>query len=76
MLHLFAPKYGYDPEMIVQMSLGLPNWAEINAMPFMHTVVPNLCRLGLITERTESQWRAVGLMTDNRGASGSLPIVG
>ncbi len=75
MLHLFADKYGYDPEMIVGMSLGLPNWAEINAMPFMHTVVPNLCRLGLITERTESKWRAVGLMTDNRGQTGSLPLV-
>jgi hypothetical protein len=76
MLHLFADKYGYDPEMIVNMSLSLPNWAEINAMPFMHTVVPNLCRLGLITERTESKWRAVGLMTDNRGQTGQLPIVG
>jgi hypothetical protein len=75
MLHLFAPKYGYDPEMIVNMSLGLPNWAEINAMPFMHTVVPNLCRLGLITERTESKWRSVGLMTDNRGMTGQLPLV-
>jgi 1,2-phenylacetyl-CoA epoxidase catalytic subunit len=77
MLHLFAPKYGYDPEMIVQMSLGLPNWAEINAMPFMHTVVPNLCRLGLITERTESKWRGVGLMSDSRGGvANQLPIVG
>ncbi|MEX2208970.1 MAG: ferritin-like domain-containing protein [Myxococcota bacterium] len=75
MLHLFAPKYGYDPELIVNMSLGLPNWAEINAMPFMHTVVPNLCRLGLISERTESKWRAVGLMTDNRGQTGQLPLV-
>ena len=76
MLHLFSDKYGYDPEMIVNMSLGLPNWAEINAMPFMHTVVPNLCRLGLITERTEAKWRGVGLMTDNRGAGGQLPLVG
>lgn len=76
MLHLFKDKYGYDPEMVTAMSLNLPEWAEINAMPFMHTVVPNLCRLGLITERTESKWRQVGLMTDNRGASGSLPLVG
>jgi hypothetical protein len=33
----------------------------------MHTVVPNLKRLGLITERTEQGWRDVGLMVDGRG---------
>jgi hypothetical protein len=39
----------------------------------MHTVIPNLQRLGLITERTEPAWRQVGLMTDQRGAPGALP---
>jgi hypothetical protein len=44
----------------------------------MHTVIPNLKRLGLITERTESEWRRVGLMVDQRGGEprGQLPIAG
>ena len=34
----------------------------INSEVFMHTVVPNLKRLGLITERTEPEWRRVGMI--------------
>jgi hypothetical protein len=30
----------------------------------MHTVIPNLRNLGLITERTEDKWRKVGMMYD------------
>ena len=37
----------------------------------MHTVVPNLKRLGLITERTEAEYRRVGMMYGEVG----LPIV-
>ena len=46
-------------------------------MPFMHTVIPNLQRLGLITERTEEGWRKVGLMVDQRGGPPKfeLPLV-
>ena len=32
----------------------MPEWPKINSEIFMHTVVPNLKRLGLITERTEA----------------------
>jgi hypothetical protein len=40
-------------------------------------VVPNLQRLGLITERTERDWRRVGLMVDQRGGMPTfgLPLV-
>jgi len=38
----------------------------------MHTVVPNLQRLGLITERTESGWRDAAMMVDQRGSEASL----
>jgi hypothetical protein len=62
MLRLFGPKYRLDPENVVQMTLGLPNWPVINSDIFMHTVVPNLKRLGLITERTEGEWRRLGMM--------------
>ena len=62
MLRLLGPKYGLDPETVVEMVLGLPEWPVINSEVFMHTVVPNLKRLGLITERTESGWRRVGML--------------
>ncbi len=32
----------------------------------MHTVIPNLVRLGLITERTESDYRRLGMMYGDR----------
>ena len=66
MLHLLGPKYGIDPDSVVQMVTSLPNFAEVNSMVYMHTVVPNLRRLGLITERTESGWRELGMMVDSR----------
>ena len=65
MLHVLGPKYGIEPDMVVQTMTALPNFAEINSMVYMHTVVPNLHRLGLITERTESGWRELGMMVDS-----------
>ena len=67
MLKVLGPKYGIDPENMTRIMVSLPNHAELNSLPFMHTVIPNLQRLGLITERTESGWRKVGLMVDHRG---------
>ncbi len=67
MLHLFGPKYGFDPEEVVKMVTALPNFAEINSITFMHTVVPNLRNLGLLTERTEDRWREVGMICDRSG---------
>ena len=62
MLRLLGPKYGLDPDVVVQVVLSLPEWPIINSEVFMHTVVPNLKRLGLITERTEPEWRRVGMI--------------
>ncbi len=67
MLRMLGPKYDIDPEIITQMTLAMPNFAELNSMIYMHTVVPNLKNLGLITDRTESKWRGVGMMIDSRG---------
>ncbi|MGH7789961.1 MAG: ferritin-like domain-containing protein [Candidatus Binatia bacterium] len=66
MLRVLGPKYGLDPENVVQMVLGMPEWPKINSEIFMHTVVPNLKRLGLITERTEGDWRKLGMMHGDR----------
>lgn len=60
MLRTFEDKYGYDSETIVSVTTTLDNFAELNSPPYMHTVVPNLRNLGLITDRTEDHWRRVG----------------
>jgi hypothetical protein len=70
MLRDLAPRYGLDPENVVQMLLDSPEWPAFNSEVFMHTVVPNLARLGLITERTESKYRAVGIMSGDRFGTG------
>ncbi len=64
MLRLLGPKYGLDPDAVVELFLNIPEWKMVNSKLYMHTVVPNLRRLGLITERTESEWRRLGMMYD------------
>ena len=66
MLHLLGPRYGIDPEAVVRTMTSLPNFAEVNSLAYMHTVVPNLKGLGLLTERTESEWRRLGMLCDRR----------
>ncbi|MCZ6463960.1 MAG: ferritin-like domain-containing protein [Proteobacteria bacterium] len=76
MLRLLGPKYGIDPESTVRMATTMPNFAEFNSMVYMHTVVPNLVKLGLITERTRDDWKRLGMMTDMRAeARSTLPEV-
>ncbi len=71
MLHDLAPKYGLDPTNVVQMLVGSEEWAKFNSDVFMHTVVPNLARLGLITERTEDKYRKVAIMYGDRFGQGT-----
>ncbi len=66
MLRLLGPKYGIDPESVVKLVTALPNFAEINSLAYMHTVVPNLRNLGLITERTRDRWKQLGMLTERR----------
>jgi len=66
MLHLLGPKYGIDPKAVVQMVTALPNFAEINSLAYMHTVIPNLRNLGLLTERTRDRWLKLGMMTEKK----------
>ncbi|HVP31318.1 MAG TPA: ferritin-like domain-containing protein [Myxococcota bacterium] len=68
MLRLLGPKYGLDAENVVRITTSLPNFADVNALTYMHTVVPNLLRLGLISERTRDQWKKLGMMVDDRKA--------
>jgi hypothetical protein len=79
MLRRFGPKYGLDPDNTVQMMHSIEQWGFINSEPFMHTVMPNLKRLGLITERTEQKYRDRGIVFGDKlnqfGASSALPIV-
>lgn len=76
MLHVLGPKYGLDPHAMVQAVHALPNFADINSLLYMHTVMPNLVRLGLVTERTEPAYRHIGVLTDTRPEVRSLLGVG
>jgi hypothetical protein len=75
MLHQLGPKYDLDPEGITRAMLGMEQWATINSMPYMHTVVPNLRNLGLITERTDAKWRANGMMVESEPGVKGIPMV-
>lgn len=66
MLHVIGPRYGIDPENVVKMATAMPNFADFNSLMYMHTVMPNLVRLGLVTERTEEGYRRIGVLTDKR----------
>jgi hypothetical protein len=66
MLHLLGPKYGIDPKAVITMVTALPNFAEINSLAYMHTVIPNLRNLGLLTERTRDRWLELGMMTEKK----------
>jgi len=68
MLRLLCPKYGLDPVNVALLPHLSPQWVDLNSEIYMHTVVPNLSRLGLITERTEAQWRDRGMMISSRVA--------
>jgi hypothetical protein len=72
MLKILGPKYDIDPESTVRLMTALPNFADINSLTYMHTVIPNLVKLGLLTERTEPRWCELGMMTDRR-ADGPIP---
>jgi hypothetical protein len=54
--------------------LGMEQWSTLNSMPYMHTVVPNLRNLGLITERTEAGWRKAGMMVDSAPGVKGIPV--
>ena len=71
MLRDLAPRYGLDPDTVVQMLLAQEDFAQFNSEVFMHTVIPNLARLGLITERTEAKYRAAGIIWGDRFGAGT-----
>jgi len=73
MLHYFAPKYDFEPEEVAKLILGLPDFAQINSRPFMHTVIPNLRKLGLITQRSEEKWRDVGMLVESAPGVKGMP---
>lgn len=64
MLRVLGPQYGLDPEQVTRMALAMPNFAEFNSMAYMHTVLPNLTGLGLITERTRGRYLELGMLAE------------
>jgi hypothetical protein len=76
MLHRFGPRYGIDPEAAVQAAHNWDQWSFVNSEPYMHTVMPNLMRLGLVTERTEHRYRERGILcSEHLPAGAELPGV-
>jgi hypothetical protein len=76
MLATLGRKYDLEPEAVVQVMHSLPEWPLINSEAYMHTVIPNLVRLGLVTERTEAKYRERGILLPERlGVNAALPIV-
>jgi len=74
MLHRLGPKYGLDSELVTKSMLSMEGWATVNARPFMHTVIPNLRKLGLITERTREGWREAGMMVESAPGVKGAPV--
>ena len=65
MLSTVGAKYGILPEPVIAATTRLENFAEINSPIYMHTVIPNLRNLGLISDRTRSRWIETGMMLEN-----------
>jgi hypothetical protein len=77
MLRTIGPKYDVDANQVTEMMLGLPEWPELNSQAYMHTVVPNLLRLGLITDRTREKWMNRGMLVEGLAtAAVELPAAG
>jgi hypothetical protein len=74
MLHALGPKYGIDANQVTEGMLAMPEWNELNSQLYMHTVVPNLIRLGLITERTRDKWIACGMLVESQLSGKSVPL--
>lgn len=66
MMRELGPKYGIDPERWVRGLLRHQDWPTFNSYVYMHTVMPNLKRMGLVTERTEGKYRQLGMLSDIR----------
>jgi hypothetical protein len=76
MLSTVGRKYDLDPESVVQIMHSTPEWWTINSESYMHMVIPNLARLGLVTERTEPKYRERGILVgDHLGSKSPLPEV-
>lgn len=61
MMRVLGPKYGIDPDAYLRHVVKSEHWHAMNSILYMHTVMPNLKRLGLMTERTEDRYREAGM---------------
>jgi 1,2-phenylacetyl-CoA epoxidase catalytic subunit len=64
LLRTFGPKYGIDPKLLTAYVTGMPEFPVFNSEIYMHTVMPNLRRIGLVTERTAPRYRELGILYD------------
>jgi hypothetical protein len=73
MFDIVGPKYDLDPDAIAQMVFSSEGFWDGRYHMFNHTVMPNLKKLGVITERTRSNYDRFRLM-DKTAPHGTEPI--
>lgn len=57
-----APKYGLAPEPVAEAVFSSPGFWDARYHLFNHTVVPNLRKLGIVTDRTRHHYDAFRLL--------------
>ena len=65
MLRQIGPKYCIDVDSYVEGILCSDAWGRANVMVYMHTVVPNPLRLGLLSDPTRSRWQQLRMLSED-----------
>jgi hypothetical protein len=68
----FAPRYGLAPEPVAEAVFTSPGFWDARYHMFNHTVLPNLRKLGIITDRTRGNYDTFRLL-DPQAPHGSEP---
>jgi hypothetical protein len=72
-LDYLAAKYRFDPDNVAGMVFSSPQFWDARYHMFNHTVLPNLKRLGIISERTRGYYDQFHLL-DASAPNGAKPL--
>ena len=64
MMHNICPRYGLDPDRLHRSVLKSEAFKMSQAYIYNHTCLPNLEKLGLLTDRTRPGYVSMGLLPD------------
>lgn len=71
MLQRLGPRYGIDADQMLGALGRFDEFSERGRSILAHTVLPNLKQLGLMTDRTESDYQRLGLTRRRSGGEGT-----